>query len=224
MASKLKQRLRARMKELGWSQQDLADESGVKFETIKALFGRTSNPRATTIHAVARAVQRDPRFLTGEIDAVEQAPAEPKGEFLPIRYRVAAGVWRERDDEVQEFLGEGPMPPPDAFAAFPQWWEVVEGESINRIYPPGALVRVIDAIALGYRPRNDDLVILERRRDGRAERTVKQVRISGRRVIVQGSSTNKRYNAELDVTEGLVDGDEVEIVGFVAGAYIPTRR
>lgn len=229
MPSTLKTRLDQRRKQLRWTQEQLAAEAGVPYETVKNILGknRSRNPRGVALTRLARAVDRAEAWLLGETDeerAFGTAQPTETSDFLPIRFRTAAGVWRERDDDAQEFLGEGPKPPPDAFSRFPQWWEIVEGDSINKIYPPGALILVIDAIALGYRPRDDDLVVIERRRNGTKERTVKQVRVRGKRLIVHGASTNKKYNTELDVTEGLVDGDEVEIVGFVNGAFIQSRR
>lgn len=225
MARITAQRIQEGLDEKQLTARQASLKAGLSADAIRSILRRPDDdPRGSTLAAIAPVIERSVPYLLGVTDdPAGGATAPPRAEFLPIRYRVAAGVWRERDDEAQEFIGEGPMPPPDAFSSFPQWWEMVEGESINKIYPPGALVRVIDAIAIGYRPRHDDLVVIERRRNGSAERTVKQVRIRGSRIIVHGASTNKKWNTELDVTEGLIDGDEAEIVGFVAGAYIVRR-
>lgn len=226
----LKTRLRQRMRELGgWTVEQLAEESGVPFETVKGVFGRTGDPRMSTILKLAKALDRDPRWLTGETDNEGQfAEAEAQGlRGLPVRNKIAAGFWRESADAQGYLHDEGPAPPPDAYSNLPQWWEEIDGDSMNRVFPHGAWVRVIDAIALHYQPRIGDMVVIERRRGDMVERTIKRVVLARGKLAAEGASTDPRWNEPLDLGLGELDldgEDHIDIVGFVPGdAYLPKR-
>lgn len=142
--------------------------------------------------------------------------------YLPVRYRVQAGAWIEMDYAEQDY----PAPPravrPDPqFADWPQWLELVVGDSVDREIPPGHFAHVVDAIEMGYAPQDEDFVVVERRRDqGRLrERSIKQVeRQSDGRIELWPRSHNPAWDRPLELfAPG--DGVEVEIVGLVIGAY-----
>lgn len=141
--------------------------------------------------------------------------------FLPVCYRVQAGHWIEVDYADQDY----PEPPkavrpnPD-YGDWPQWLEVVVGDSVDREIPEGHFVHVVDAIEMGYSAQDGDFVIVERRRDqGRLrERSVKQVAISNGSIELWPRSHNPAWNKPLDYTHP-EEGVEVEIVGLVIGAY-----
>jgi SOS-response transcriptional repressor LexA len=145
--------------------------------------------------------------------------------FLPVRYRVQAGAWIEVDYAEQDY----PSPPravrPDPqFGDWPQWLEVVVGDSVDRELPPGHFAHVVDAIDMGYAPQDGDFVVVERRRDqGRLrERSIKQVEITPNGVELWPRSHNAAWNKplQLDYPE---EGVEVEIVGLVIGSYRAMR-
>jgi hypothetical protein len=140
---------------------------------------------------------------------------------LAIRYRVEAGAWYEIDD-AQEPLGHQDVPSAPRFAEFKQWLEEVHGDSLDLLIRPGSLVHVVDALDLGYQPTHGDIVVVERRRGGTRERTLKQVDVIGRKTMLWPRSSNPRWKDPLDLAGGLSEAEsevEVEVVGLVIADY-----
>jgi hypothetical protein len=110
------------------------------------------------------------------------------------------------------------------YAEFPQWLERVRGESMNKVLPDGCLAHVVDAIALGYTPRHEDLVVVVRRRAQGSfeERSIKQVALTPEGPQLWPRSYDPRWTEPLSLTNGVsADQDlEVEIVGKVVRAYM----
>lgn len=144
--------------------------------------------------------------------------------FLPVRYRVQAGLWFEVDaDEPPEQTTLAVLPD-TRFAAFPQWLEKVVGDSADKKIPAGHYAHVVDALEMGYSPRAGDWVVVERSSDqGRKlERTIKQVELGNRgKVLLFPRSTNPRWKEAIEICAGLGNDDtaEARIVGLVIGAY-----
>ncbi|WP_133255222.1 LexA family protein [Phenylobacterium kunshanense] len=141
--------------------------------------------------------------------------------YLPVRHRVQAGHWIEVDLAEQDF----PAPPKgvrpdDDYAEWPQWLELVVGDSVDREIPPGHFAHVVDAIEMGYSPIDGDFVVVERRRDqGRLrERSIKQIAIREGRVELWPRSHNPAWDKPLELSAP-GEGVEVELVGLVIGAY-----
>jgi SOS-response transcriptional repressor LexA len=156
--------------------------------------------------------------------AAKKRPPAPEGRVeLPIRYQVAAGSFLKRDEIPQEPYGFRRVPPAPGYEGMKQWLEMVQGESMNRLIPPGSLVHVVDAYDLNYRARHGDIVVVERERvDGSmVERTVKQVSIDGDRVELWPRSHSHRWQSALELTGGTTAGEEftVTIVGKVVQSY-----
>lgn len=147
----------------------------------------------------------------------------PLLDFLPIRFRAQAGAWYEADAYATQSYGDGPIPADPRIPRESQWLEELVGESLDLLIRPSSLLHVIDAIYLGYAPRQDDIVIVERTRfqGAEIERSVKQVAITPGGVELWGRSTNEIWNVPLKLTGGLRDGEsgvEVRIAGWVRHA------
>lgn len=144
--------------------------------------------------------------------------SQPSLHFLPIRFRVQAGAWLQADAYATQDYGEGPIPADPRVSADAQWLEEVVGESVNRIVQAGMLVHVVDPVAVGYTPREDDLVIVERKRlQGREiERTLKKVRLGAQGWEFWGDSTFDEFNVPIRIDDEL-EG-EVRIAGWVRHA------
>lgn len=141
--------------------------------------------------------------------------------YLPVRHRVQAGYWIEVDFAEQDFPAppKAVRPDPD-FAEWPQWLELVVGDSVDKEIPPGHFAHVVDAIEMGYAPQDGDFVVIERRRDqGRLrERSIKRVVMTDGRIELWPHSHNPSWDKPLDLAAP-GDGVEVEVVGLVIGAY-----
>lgn len=203
----------------GLSVDEWAKRAGVAkstiFRALKPDYEFVTSSR--TLAKLADAVGAEP---PASITNVKLAPS-----FLPVRYRVQAGLWYEVDaEEPPEQLALAVLPDP-RFAAFPQWLEKVVGDSVDLRIPGGHYVHVIDAQEMGYAPRHGDWVVVERRRDQGAvrERTIKQVDAKNGHIQLVPRSRNPKWSEPVDYEAGAREGEAVEvvIVGLVVSAIDP---
>ena len=165
------------MRERGVSNNALAGKVGVSEATIRqAINLGVGRLGADTIYKIARELGATVESLLEEPDLHSGGQALDR---LPVRYRVGGGAWVEVDDYAQGDYGAIEISPDPRFPFNMQWLEQVEGDSMNRIYPEGTYLHVVDAIYLGYEPKEGDVVIVERSRDGGLlkERSAKQVHV-----------------------------------------------
>lgn len=134
--------------------------------------------------------------------------------LLPIRDRVQAGAWLEAYD-----FDQGP-PRLSTTAADPrypqadQWLSEVGGDSVNKLgILEGDLVHCVDYNAVRVTPRHDDIVEVERIRHQGAMRelTLKQVEVVGSELRLWPRSTNPRWHQPIVLTDGVRDGEEMEV-------------
>jgi hypothetical protein len=210
----------------GWSARKWAIQASVGPSAVqKALKDDYEFVTSTkTLTALAKAAGVAPPDLTG----LEMGPSPvtaPGGPVeLPIRGEVGAGPWRKIDELPQGPIGyfaEAHRIP--GFEAWPQWIERVVGDSYNQRIPDGALVHVVDAIAMGYAPSNGDTVVVERRSGQGAfiERSLKQVVQTPFALELWPRSHNPDWNQPIDYRAGARGEDiEVQVVGKVLRAYL----
>jgi len=203
------------------------------------LNGKSKRPELEALSAIAAVLGVEVSAFTTPIVLSErrttpQNRIEPR--YLPVRYRVRAGLWEEIEfAEPPVQVSHGVVPDP-RYGDWPQWLELVEGDSVDQKIPPGHFAHVVDTIAMGYAPRDGDWVVVERRRHaGRdRERTIKQIEIGPRREVRLRTRSNNPIWAKhaaialvngQPVLEGGAtaedDATEVEIVGLVIGSYNP---
>ena len=193
------------------------------------LSGKSRDPGAGTLAAIAQElmVSVSDLLLDHDFPEASQTPhVRLAPDLLPVRYRVQAGLWYEIDAEEPPEAITLPVLPHPGYANFPQWLEQVVGDSVNLKAPNGSYAHVVDAIELGYTPRDGDWVVVERRRDQGAvrERTIKQVEIKPRgQVLLVPRSDNPKWTEPVDLCAGARNEQdiEVEIVGKVLGFYNP---
>jgi len=206
-----------------------AERVGVPYHTYAQHENGTRGFRADKANLYARAFGVSPVWLLfGKGEAgVSEPGARFVPAFLPVRYRVRAGLWQELEFDEPPEPGHIAVLPDRRYADWPQWLEKVEGPSANLKIPDGHYIHVVDAIEMGYEPKSGDWVVVERRRDQVAvrERTVKQVEVNGGGVKLWPRSSDARYQEAVCMTDGArtnEDGIEVEVVGLVIGAYDPS--
>jgi transcriptional regulator with XRE-family HTH domain len=227
----LRSRIQERLVATEQSSQGAALKAGLSRDFVRDLLsGKSRHPRADTLMKLARALECDPGYLLGLMEAPNGSRKGDKarsGAFrLPIRYEAAAGSWLAVDDLSQDEPPSAPAIEIKGYARAPQWLERVRGDSMDRLMPSGALAHVVDAIALGYAPRHGDVVVVLRSRAQGAflERTVKQVELGpGGAVELWPRSHNPRWREALSLTAGADPAGDlsVEIVGKVVQAYLP---
>lgn len=195
------------------------------------LSGKSRDPGLETMAKIAAQLSVSVDQLMGSDPGPRARQIVPRS--LPIRGRVQAGLWYEvdnhphfeiRDDERQLYEHQGAVVPNGRYSEWPQWLEIVTGESINRKAADGSLAHVVDAIEMGYAPTDKDWVVVERRRAQGAlrERTIKQIEVNGHEIKLWPRSTDPRWQDPVDLCDGTNGDDiEVEIVGKVLGFYSP---
>lgn len=228
MAQVDRDNLRALINASGRSARAISLGAGLGATAIKdILSGKSRDPGAGTLASIAQELGVDVSALLGTqitTDLSKSAPPRLAPRFLPVRYKVQAGLWYEIDaDEPPEQIALAVLPDP-RYAEFPQWLEKVVGDSVDQKIPPGHYAHVVDAAELGYAPRTGDWVVVERRREQGAtrERTIKQVEIApSGHVQLWPRSSNAKWSGPMEPTAGTRNADDVEvaIVGLVIGAY-----
>lgn len=139
---------------------------------------------------------------------------------------VAAGVWHEAAADA--FEPESYTVPVDPrFRKEDQFLLRVRGSSINRRAPSGSLVRCVRAYAIselysGREPRDGDWVICQRTRNGFAESTVKQCRMTGGKLLLYPDSTDPAHQDPIEI--GDFEYDSVEIIAYVMDFIIPATK
>lgn len=229
MATLDRERLRALITERNLNPRALSRLVGDNPYLVRdILSGKSRNPRSDTLSAVADALEVPLGAILkgGSTDVVRPSRVAPA--FLPVKYRVRAGAWVEMDASAQVLPAAAqPVSPDERYVQWPQWLELVEGDSIDLLIKSGSFAHVVDAIEMGYAARDGDLVVVERRRDDGAlrERTIKQVAMVGRRIELWPRSTNPQWQSPLIISAGVraAEDVEVEIVGLVVGAYSSFR-
>jgi repressor LexA len=211
----IRQWLSGRVRSPGTQQlQAVADVLGVTLDELTAPIART--PRSPGLRDDAPApYARAPIKIT--------APA-PKRPPLVVRHIVQAGAWLEQDADAPQTARFGPPVTADPRIVGEQWLELVEGDSIDKIAPPGSFLHVVGVSARGYIPRDGDVVVVERVRDqgGFRERSVKVVKMTRNRIELWPSSNNQYWSKPLKLTpDGYSEDSEIEvsIVGRVLGVY-----
>lgn len=214
------------MEDRGWKVPDLHKATGIpEFQLRKQLAGGVLHPRGDTLDRIAGALGVTVSWLRYGVTNPDEhvLPAGRMG-LLPIRYRVAAGLWAEVDDLQDGPIGLAPMMPDERFAYDQQWAELVVGDSFDKEYPEGTIVHVRDAFGLDPMTSDGKVVVVERRRSGGflIERTLKQIAISKGKVELWPRSNNPKWASPVKLTDGARKGEEIEvhISGLVIGAYL----
>lgn len=226
MADSLKMKVEKRLAELDRNPFEAARAGELERGFINDILqGKKRSVRGENLNKLARALDWSAADL---LDPSPENPSQlrlPKLKTLPIRFEVAAGSWMAADEFREEPLGyyeEAQLV--EGYDQFPQWLERVVGDSYDRKIPDGALVHVVDAIALGYAPRHGDTVLVVRRRAQGAfvERSLKEVVQAPFGVELWPRSHNPKWDQPLNYADGLREGEdaEVQIVGKVLRAYL----
>lgn len=222
-AGQIRDWMKSILAERDWSPARWAKEAGVAPSTvqraIKDDYAFVTSSR--TLDKLARAANSPaPGFIS------ETSPIA-RTNFLAVRYRAGAGIWHEVGD-VQAFEGVYPVTEDPAYAGYSQWLERVVGDSMDRDYPDGCFVHVVDTSEIGYSPRPGDHVVLVRyRNDGQEiERTIKEVVKNGRKLEFWPRSTNLRWQEPVvlrgdGASDQIADLHRVEVAGLVLGSYRP---
>jgi transcriptional regulator with XRE-family HTH domain len=204
-----------RIKELresrGLTLAQLADRVGTSHATIQRLESGKMRLNQDWIDKISAALSVQISEIFGDI-----VPATPDG--LPVLGEVQAGVWRETEIADEPKHGSLPIGLDPRYSGKRQFALVVRGESMNRVVQDGAYIVCVSWADLGRAPRDNDLVVVERRRDGMVETTVKRIKLQDKKVWLTPDSDDPRWQAPI-VFDGGLEHDEIVITALVVGKY-----
>jgi SOS-response transcriptional repressor LexA len=214
-------------KSLGMTQGQFADFIGVDGENGQSTVSKWESakqlPGAEYTAKMASRTNRNPLYFSG-LDIVEPFQSR-SSRTCPLMGEIQAGVWREaiefhpEEQRLVEFPSEDM--PPFTMQAF-----LVRGDSMDRIYPAGAIVYVAGVIENALTPGDGDIVLVQRMDGhGRFEATLKElvIRDDGSKWLWP-RSTNPEFQAPISVGQRDAEDYDVQITGIVQGAFIPARR
>lgn len=155
-------------------------------------------------------------LLTGKGDPEAKGPntLDASG-GMSVKGYVQAGTWQESPMESGEII---PVGHDGRYASRTQFALKVVGPSMNKVVEDGSYVV---CVAWDGSPRENDLVIVERRQHGLYEATIKRVRIKGTTVELWPESTDPDPRNQAPLILQSKDGVEVVIVARVIGKYSP---
>lgn len=194
-----------------WTLADLAQRVGTSHATIQRL--ETGKMQLTEEWAtrIAKALSVQLPEIFGEI-----VPAAAQG--LAVLGEVQAGVWREVEIADEPKYTPLPIGNDPRYSDKAQFALLVRGESMNRIVRDGSYIVCVSWAELGRQPRDNDLVVVERRRDGLVETTLKRIRLQDQKVILHPDSDDPRWQTPI-VLDGSLENDEIAITALVVGKY-----
>lgn len=157
-------RVQQRMSALNLNPFSTAKRAGLKSGYVHDILrGKVLTPGADKLDSLAVALETSTSFLLGKVEApaevfdekgrrvqeamrpsVGQASQPSPAVLLPIRYELAADVWRTATEVSAPPLGFHPADIPEALAGREHWYEHVRDESFSEMIPRGALVQVCD--------------------------------------------------------------------------------
>lgn len=164
-------RIRERLEATGKSVRKAALDAGLSETALKDLLANEKQwPKLDTLQKLATSLETDPAWLAfggdEDIEAAKAATAAMPPASLPVVGEVAAGRWLEADDHVDvPPYDPVPVQPDSRWPVEAQYGLMVRGTSLNRVALDGDILACVDAITARYRPREDDLVIVEMRRN-----------------------------------------------------------
>lgn len=145
-------------------------------------------------------------------------PAPNYSDGMPVKGEARAGIWRESENWDEDKYPPLPISPDPRYIALQQYALRVVGTSMNKVFSDGQYVVCVRWADVGRNIRTGDIVVVERRRDGLTENTLKRARISRGVLELVPESTDPKWQAPitLDVTG---DTDDIAITGLVIGRY-----
>lgn len=206
-------RIRQLRLEKGLSQDALAELVGTTGPTIQRLESGKRQLTQTWATRISEHLGVEVAEIFGNILPV----AEPG---LPVLGEVQAGVWREAETADDERHPSIPLAPDPRFPSDKQFALLVRGESMNLVFPPGQFIICVSWTEIQRQPRDGDLVVVERRRHGLVEATVKRVRYQQNKLFLMPESSDPKWRDPIELgLDGSTENDEIIVTALVIGRY-----
>jgi transcriptional regulator with XRE-family HTH domain len=212
------QRFKEARLEKGLSQSDVARYFKLSREAVSQWERGQSQPPPERMSELARFLGRSLEWL-----ALNRGTGGGSVEGLPLWGDVAAGVWIEPIESQEAELERVPVAPDPHYPLASQYALRVRGNSVNRIAKDGNVVVCVDLAEAGLEPRPGDLVLVERRRGGLVEATVKRLRKAPEGLELWPESDDPAHQEKLSLAP--VKGEaEIQIKAVIIGVFTPVMR
>lgn len=194
-----------------------ADAMGISHSTY---MGHENGSRGFRAKAVryARMFKTTPEWLLfgrGDADTplADHTPLDAR--MIPLLGEVRAGAWLEISDheEPEEWI---PFADRDYQRAQVFALNVV-GRSMDRDYPDGTTIIVVNAKEAGV--REGDHVVVRRRHGSTTETTLKELAVNGDQILLWPRSSDPNHQEPILVSHDRDSDDGVEIIGVVIATY-----
>ena len=130
--------------------------------------------------------------------------------------KVAASTWMDVDEMDFGFDSIEPVPSASGYDQNLQFALIVDGNCLNKVAQDGSILVCVTTAAGGVDVKQDDLVVVERRRFGgqMVQRTAKRVRQTANGFELWPESTEPDHQEPIRLY-GDHDGEEIEVIGKV---------
>lgn len=235
-------RIQQRLEATGKSVRKAALDAGLSETALKDLLANEKqSPKLETMEKLATSLGADPAWLafgvSSDVMKAQEATALREPAYLPVVGEVAAGRWLEADDHVDApEYDPVPVQPDPRWKVEDQYGLVVRGTSLNRVAIDGDILACVNAIAARYRPREDDLVIVEMRRNAGLlrQRTAKRYMKQSTHIELWPDSDDPKWQTPIIIPQGpsaldsvLEDEDgriDVSIIAMVTWIHRPIQK
>jgi repressor LexA len=195
----------------GWNQQKLAEMMGTTQQQIARWETGQRDPKADVVIKLSALLGVTVSYLLGVDDDSAFVEAVPARSYdVPVVGKIAAGAAREAIEQAGEYMQTTECMynrHPNAF------WLVVSGNSMNRLFPDGALV-LIDP---DEEVRNGDVAALFVNGD---DATIKRVYFDGTSVSLVPESYDPEYFTRV-IDRNDPDSPMVRMIGKAVGYTSP---
>lgn len=171
----------------------------------------------------AKAFKINPGWLLG-LDAIDapafRIPTSPATRMVEVIGAVEAGVWRERAEWPKNERYEVEFGYPIVSNA-ERFSLVVEGFSMDKVFPPGSLLECIRVYRGKQDPQADDLVIVQRRQHDLSETTCKRLVRGNSGWELHAESTKPEFKEPIilgNPDDAHFGDDAIEVIGIVVRA------
>lgn len=183
--------------------------------------GKSVNPTLDTILGLARALGMDISEFVPAGASGASAPRASRSERLKVVGAVAAGVWREQTDWVEEdcyWIEVAPNP----LAGGERFALRMEGYSMDRIIPPGSDLECLRVTFGVVDPQPGDIVIVQRNRHDLQELTCKRLEFDGHNWVLRAESTRPEFQEPIVIgrpDDGHFGDDETAVIAIVLRSH-----
>jgi hypothetical protein len=211
--------LRRGLQQPGKSNAGLAKVLGIDPSIVSKMLTGKRQIKATELPAIARYLGvPEPRSVY-EGDGPLRPEVHLATLTVPVTKIASGGVWREAGALAVHDRAMIPSVPNPKLAGLKQYAIRVEGSDTNRLFYAGDYAIFVPFEAVREKPRDGDLVEVERRRGTLKETAIRRVRIMGQDVQLWPESTEPEWQRPEIFKQGKAD---MEIVGLYVGMFRPS--